>query len=68
MVKLLLFFRFRVINSRLKDGKFHFELLTRLVNFNFLTFELQTWSWEMKKPLKYYSLNVHEPLEINTPP
>ena len=38
MVKLL-FFRFQVTNSKLKNKKFHFEL-----NFYFLTFELQTWS------------------------
>ena len=42
MVKLLLF-RFRVTNLRLKNKKFHFELLTRWVHFYFLTFELRRW-------------------------
>ena len=39
MVKLL-FFCFLVTNSRLKNKKFHFELLTRWVHFYFVTFEL----------------------------
>ena len=38
MVKLL-FFRFRVTNSRLKNKKFHIELLTQWVRFYFLTFD-----------------------------
>ena len=37
MVKLL-FFRFRVTNSQLKNKKIHFELLTQWVDFYFLTF------------------------------
>ena len=53
MVKLL-FFRFRVTQSRLKNKKIHFDLLTRWVHFYFLTFELRTWSWKWKKFLKYY--------------
>ena len=39
MVKLLLFC-FRVTNSKLRNKKIHFELLTRLVNFYIFTFEL----------------------------
>ena len=53
MVKLL-FFRFRVTQSKLKNKKIHFDLLTRWVHFYFLTFELRTWSWKWKKFLKYY--------------
>ena len=48
MVKLI-FFRFRVTNLTLKNNKFQLELLTRCVHFYFLTFELRTWSWWIKK-------------------
>ena len=67
-VIILLFFRFWVTNSRLKNKKFHFELLTWWVHFYFLTAELRTWRWDdkSKKSLKYYSLNVREPLEVDT--
>ena len=42
MVKLL-FFRFRVTNSRLKNKQFHFELLTGRVNFYFYKREVDKW-------------------------
>ena len=61
MVKLL-FFRFRVTNSRLKNEKFHFELLTRWLN-PLSSYEREADTW--KKFLKYYSLNVRERLEID---
>ena len=44
-----LFFCFWVTNSRLKNKKFHYQLLTWWVHFYFLTFDLRTWSWYMKK-------------------
>ena len=44
MVKLL-YFRFWVTNLKLKNKKFHFELLAQWVHFYFFTFELQTQSW-----------------------
>ena len=56
-VKLLLFC-FRVTKSRLVNKKFHFEFLTRWVNFCFLTFKLRTWSWSIKKFLEYFSLRM----------
>ena len=63
----ILFFRFRVTNSRLKNKKFHVKLRTRWVSFYFLTFELRTEVDKWKKNLNI-SLNVREPLEINTAP
>ena len=41
MVKLL-FFHFRVTNSRLRNKKLHLALLTRWAHFYFVTFELRT--------------------------
>ena len=45
----LLLFHFRVTNTKLKNGKFNFGLLTRWVNFILFTFELQTQGWKIKK-------------------
>ena len=66
MVKLL-FFCFRVTNSRL-NKKFYLDLLTRWVNFYFSlsSYEREADNW--KKSFKYYSSNVREPLEIDTTP
>ena len=53
----LLFFRFRVTNSRLKTDKFRFGLLTRWEHFYFLTSyvrEVDKW----RKFLKYYSFKT----------
>ena len=41
----LFLFHFRVSNSKFKNKKFHFELVTQWVHFYFLIFELRTWSW-----------------------
>ena len=55
MVKLL-FFRFRVINSRLKNKKLHFELLTRwLIFFHF----------RVRNVKLINEKNVRDPLEID---
>ena len=67
MVKLLIF-RFRITNSKLKNKKFHFELLTRWVHFIFLLSSCEREVDKRKKFFKYYSLNVREPLEIDTTP
>ena len=61
-----LFFHFWVTNSKLKNKKFHFELLTQWVDFCFSTYKREVDKW--KKFLEYYSLNVCEPLEIGTTP
>ena len=60
------FFHVRVTNSKLKNKKIHFKLLTRWVHFFFSlsSYEREIDKW--KKFLKYYSLNVREPLEIDT--
>ena len=66
MIKLL-FFHFRVTNSKLKDKKIHFELLTRWVHFfSHSSYKCEVDDW--KEFLKYYSLNIGEPLEIGTTP
>ena len=44
----LLFFYFRVTNSNLRNNKFHFQLLTRRLNFYFFNLELLTRSWKIK--------------------
>ena len=63
MVKLL-FLCFRVTNSRLKNKTFHFELLTRWLNFSSLSIdEHKVDKW--KRILKCYSLNLRELLEID---
>ena len=59
MVKLL-FFRFRVTNSQLKNKKIHFELLTQWVDFYFLTFGYERKDDKSENFLKHYSLNVRE--------
>ena len=66
MVKLL-FFRFRVTNSRLKNKKLHFELLTR--NSCTFIFLLSSYEHEVDKGktfLKYYICNIRELLGIDT--
>ena len=65
MVKLL-FFRFRVTNSRLKNKKIRFELLARWVHFVFSLSSSENEFDKSKEFLKYYNLNVREPLEIDT--
>ena len=67
MIKIL-FFRFRITISRLKNKKFYFKLLTRWAHYNLSlsSYECQVYKW--KRFLKYYGLNVHEPLEIDTTP
>ena len=52
----LLFFYFRVTNSKLKNKKIHFQLLTRLLKFLYFnyeiyqfTFEITDWKTEKKK-------------------
>ena len=44
----------RVTNSKLKNKKFHFELLTPRLKFYFFTFELLTWSWKLKSYTSSY--------------
>ena len=63
MVKLL-FFHFRIMNSRLKNKQFNFELLTRWVHFPVTNVKLIN----EKKSFKYYSSNVRERLEIDDTP
>ena len=66
MVKLL-FFCFRVTNSKLKNKKFHFELLDGwFFIFSLSSHEREVDKW--KKLFKYYSSNVYEPLEIDITP
>ena len=65
MVKLL-FFRNRVTNLRLKNKKFHFKLDGCTFIFSLSSYEREVHEW--KKFLKYYSLNVREPLEADTTP
>ena len=68
MVKIL-FFRFLVTNSRLKNKKFHFEVLTSMVALLFSHFRVTNVKLiNEKKFLKYYSFNVREPLEVDTTP
>ena len=55
---ILLFFSFRVTNSKLKKKKFHFELLTRCVHFYFLTFEYECEVDKLKKFFKYYNFRM----------
>ena len=54
----LLFFSFRVTNSKLKKKKFHFELLTWCVHFYFLTFEYECEVDKLKKFFKYYNFRM----------
>ena len=61
MVKLL-FFRFRVTNSKLRNKKMNFELLIQWVHFCFLT-EAE----KLKELLKYYSLDICEPIGKSAP-
>ena len=44
----------RVTNSKSKNKKLHFELLTRRFNFYFFTFELLTRSWKIKNYASSY--------------
>ena len=44
----------RVTNSKSKNKKLHFELLTRRFNFYFSTFELLTRSWKIKSFISSY--------------
>ena len=44
----------RVTNSKSKNKKLHFELLTRRFNFYFSTFELLTRSWKIKNNTSSY--------------
>ena len=68
MVKLL-FFSFQVNNSKLKNKQFHFELLTRWVNFYFFHYRVVNVDLANEKNLfKYYSSNVRKPLEIDITP
>ena len=67
MVKLS-FFRFRVTKSRLKNKKFQFQLLTHGCIFIFSLSSYEHEVYKLKKVLKYYSLNVREPLEIDSTP
>ena len=64
MIKLL-FFCFWVTNSRLKK-KIHLSYLLDGCIFIFSHYKHEADKW--KKFLKYYSLNVGEPLEIDTTP
>ena len=67
MVKLL-FFRFWVINLRLQNKQFHFELLTQWVNFYFSLSSYKREVDKWKKSFKYYSSNVGKRLEIDNTP
>ena len=44
----------RVTNSKSKNKKLHFELLTRRFNFYFSAFELLTRSWKIKSYTSSY--------------
>ena len=68
MVELLLF-SFRVPNSRLKNKKESLRAINSmgaLLFFSISSYKRKFDKW--KKFLKYYSLNVNEPLEIDTSP
>ena len=60
----LLFFYFRVTNSKLKNKKIHFQLLTRWLNFLYfsckiyqITFEITDWKTEKKRSFILYTLH-----------
>ena len=69
---LILFFHFPVTNSRLKNKKsnfvlltqnwkikkFHFELLIRRLAFYFFTFELQNRSWKIRSYTSGYQFEI----------